>query len=91
MRSGACYEHPTWEPPTVEPDCSWLLPTPAAYEPGGTLARYHDRLWSSRGRNPAFVPLAMLAELLDPTPSGTATASPSSDGNASSDGQLRLL
>jgi hypothetical protein len=30
MRNGVCSAHPTWEPPTVGPDCSWLLPTPAA-------------------------------------------------------------
>lgn len=29
MRSGACYEHPTWAPPTVGSDCSLLL-TPTA-------------------------------------------------------------
>ncbi len=28
MRNGACFEHPTWEPPTPAPGCSSLLPTP---------------------------------------------------------------
>ena len=44
-----------------------LLPTPAAQEPGGTLEQYHDRLRKADGREPTFVPLGMLVQLL-PTP-----------------------
>lgn len=67
MRSGACYEHPTWVPPTAELASSSLLPTPAAQEPGGTVEQYHARLRKADGRNPTFTPLGMLVQLL-PTP-----------------------
>ena len=32
MRSGACFEHPTWVPPINVPGCSSLLGTPTAHE-----------------------------------------------------------
>jgi hypothetical protein len=66
MRSGACFAHPTWEPPTVESACSSLLPTPAAQEPGGTLEQYHARLRKADGREPTFAPLSMTVQLLPP-------------------------
>lgn len=68
MRSGACYEHPTWEPPTSGPASSSLLPTPAAQEPGGTVERYRERLASHDGRESTFTPLSMLVRDLMPTP-----------------------
>lgn len=35
MRSGACYAHPTWVPPTSVPGSSSLLPTPVARDAKG--------------------------------------------------------
>jgi len=42
-----------------------LLPTPAAHEPGGTLAQYHERLRRSDGRNSTFAPLSMAVQSQD--------------------------
>lgn len=43
------------------------LPTPAAQEPGGTPAAYHERLRQHDGRASTFTPLSMLVQTL-PTP-----------------------
>lgn len=42
MLNGALYEHPTWEPPTVESDCSLLL-TPTATDGKGRKTPRPDR------------------------------------------------
>lgn len=66
MRSGRAYAAPRSGHHTAA-NVSSLLPTPAAHEPGGTLEQYHERLRKADGREPGFVPLPMLVQLL-PTP-----------------------
>lgn len=101
MRSGACYAHPTWVPPTVAPDCSSLLPTPAAsYMRQRNLEAWRERF----ARNPhlpapnvsiglALVTMKTKAQLTREAleARGVLMPKPSSDGLESSDADLLSL
>lgn len=85
MLNGALYEHPTWEPPTVESDCSLLL-TPTATDGKGRKTPRPDR---EKGVGRLEEQLQLL-----PTPTanqrlmdlhGRSTPRQWVDGNASSD------
>lgn len=69
MRNGACFEHPTWAPATSEPDCSSLLPTPTASQPGGTAEQHLARKnrMADGARRTSVTDLRMALSLL-PTP-----------------------
>ena len=86
-RSGAAFEHPTWEPPTDAYASSSLLPTPAAgmpndgEDPESWMARA-ERLKEKHGNgNGAGMPLGIAVKML-PTPTcGDAKSARNSTAN----------
>src|SRR5690606_25514253 len=86
MRSGACFEHPTWEPATSGRVCSSLLPTPTASQPGGTAEQHLARKarMPDGARRTSVTDLRMALSLL-PTPRTSGTNGPGSHGDGGPD------
>lgn len=73
MRSGACFEHPTWEPPTSVPACSSLLPTPMTADgEGGRRATNLEWVDGTAYRPSGSKASVSLRESLDLLPTPTA-------------------
>src|SRR5690554_4692450 len=104
MRSGACFERPTWAPRISGPDCSSLLPTPRTSDtngPGshgdggpdlrtavGLLPTPTARDWKDGDVRHLDVPTNGLLGRTASRLTGATTGQRSADGSSSSDGQL---